>query len=459
MKIKKYILFASLFFFVLLFSCERDVSTLEPASYPTFPEVFIDGFNNGLDYQAFENSKLDAFDVDNRVKYEGTSSMIITVPSAGDPTGWFAGGVFVSPPRDLSGFNALTFWAKASQVATLGLLGFGNDNTETSEYQTWLENTTVTTSWQKFVIPIPNPSKLTIEDGLFQYSFGADEAGNGYTVWLDEVQFENLGTIAHPQAILEERTIFSFVGDTIDIGDIVVRASGTDVQVKASAAYLDFFTDNDQVLSIVDNNIIVSSPGTAKITAKLGDLDAFGEITVEVGNLTTAPIPQFPAEDVISLFSDAYTDVQIDSWNPGWEYSTTKLVELNLGNDNIKQYNQLNFVGIVFTSQTLDLSEMTHFYVNLLTPDPSALPAAIRIEIIDFGADNAFGGNDDSAHMITVNANTNPPLVTDEWIQLDIPISQLTGLNSVKNVAQIVLSSADNQFPNTVFLDNLLFHK
>jgi len=440
-------------------SCKRDVNTLEPASYPVNGEIYLDGFSGGLGYQAFTNSKLDAFQIDKLDRFKGINSMIITVPSQGDPSGWFAGGAFISPPRDLSGFNALTFWAKASQVAQIGLVGFGNDNSGNSIYSAWVNDVIFTTTWQKFIIPIPNPNKLTVESGMFQYAIGADENGNGFNVWFDEVQFEKIGTIAHPQAKLQNQTIYSFVGDTINIGEIVVTASGSNVEVKAMPAYLDFYTDNKEVIAIEDEIIRVIGTGKATITAKLGNLDAIGTITVEVGNMTPAPAPEFPKENVISLFSNLYSNVQVDSWNPNWQYSTTELSDVKIGLEDLKMYTNLNFVGIVFTSQTLNVTEMTHFHMDLWTPDPVALPAAFRIELVDFGADNAYGGGDDSSHMFVINTNTVPKLVKDEWINIDIPLSKFTGLKSKKNIAQIVFSSADNQFPNTIYIDNVLFHK
>ena len=76
-----------------------------------------------MNYAAFGGSKVTAFDVDEDVKYEGTASMKFEVPDAGDPEGAYAGGVYYTTVgRDLSEYDALTFWAKASKSATLILL-------------------------------------------------------------------------------------------------------------------------------------------------------------------------------------------------------------------------------------------------------------------------------------------------------------------------------------------------
>jgi hypothetical protein len=73
-------------------SCKRELEDLEPATFPTTPEVFIDGFSAGLNYGAFGGSKVTAFDVDTEVKYKGSASMKFAVPDAGDPQGAYAGG-------------------------------------------------------------------------------------------------------------------------------------------------------------------------------------------------------------------------------------------------------------------------------------------------------------------------------------------------------------------------------
>ena len=160
--------------------CKRDLADLEPAAFPTTPEVFIDGFSAGLNYGAFGGSKVTAFDVDTEVKYKGSASMKLSVPDAGDPKGAYAGGsYFTTVGRDLTGYDALTFWAKASKAATLDVVGFGNDFGE-SKYLATLNGVKVNTNWQKFTIPIPDPSKLTQEKGMFFYS-EAPENDLGYT--------------------------------------------------------------------------------------------------------------------------------------------------------------------------------------------------------------------------------------------------------------------------------------
>ena len=134
------------------FGCERDLDPLEPAPFPSDAAVFLDGFAPGLAYNAFGDSKVDAFGVDQEEAYKGSASMKFIIPSASDPSGSYAGGAFSTPVgRDLSGYNALTFWAKASTAAVFDLVGFGLNSNFTA---TW-NGIPLGTRWTKYVIPIP----------------------------------------------------------------------------------------------------------------------------------------------------------------------------------------------------------------------------------------------------------------------------------------------------------------
>lgn len=446
----------------MITGCQRDPDVLEPATYPDIPEVFIDGFSSGLNYAAFGGSKVTAFDVDKEVKYNGTASMRIEVPDFEDPLGAYAGGVyFTGEGRNLSGYDALTFWAKASQPANIDIVGIGND-LGLSSNQATITGLAVNTNWKKYYIPIPDPARWTAERGMFFYSEGPED-GRGYTIWFDEVKFEKVGTIAHPRPVIlneQNQNITAFIGQTLTIGDTYVLFNmpyGTDQRVNVAPGYFNYVSSNESVAKVNENGqISIIGMGSATVTAKFGDKAAAGSITVNTAELPPrAPVPTVPAENVISLFSNAYTNVNVDTWATGWLYSTAVLQELQIDGDDVKLYTNLNFNGIEFASQTIDATQMTHFHMDIWTPDPTAPPAAFKVLLVDFGADGVFGGGDDVSHELTFTANTNPALATRQWVQLDIPLSAFTGLTTRKHLAQLVISGD----PNTVFVDNVYFYR
>ena len=464
---KRNIFYQTITFFTIISalfftSCERDPNILEPADYPVDPEVFIDGFSSGLNYAAFGGSKVTAFDVVTDIKYKGTRSMRIEVPDFEDPLGAYAGGAyFTNVGRNLTGYDCLTFWAKASQPANIDIVGIGNDLGQSRNLAT-ISGLAVNTNWKKYYIPIPDASRWTAERGMFFYSEGP-ENNKGYTIWFDEVQFEKLGTIAYPRPFIlngQDQNAVAIVGQTLNIGDIYVLYNmpyGTDQRVDVSPTYFTFSSSNESVATVNElGQVTIVGLGSAKVTAKFGSINATGSITVEVGESPDpAPVPTVPAENVISLFSNAYTNVPVDTWATGWLYSTAVLNEIQIQGDDVKLYTNLNFNGIEFASQTIDATQMTHFHMDIWTPNSTTPPKAFKVLLVDFGANGVFGGGDDVSHELTFTANTNPPLATKEWVQLDVPLSAFTGLTTRQHLAQLVISG---DLP-TVYVDNVYFYK
>ena len=258
--------------------------------------------------------------------------MRFDVPNFGDPSGSFAGAIFPDMGgRDLSGYDALTFWAKATKAATINEIGFGNDFGE-NKYLVTKQNLRISTGWAKYTIPIPDPGKLTIEKGLFWYSEGPED-GDGYTFWIDELQFEKLGTVAQPRpaifggADLEAEAFIDIQGKIPDEGltQTFNLESGVNETVIAAPSYFAFKSSDVDVVQVSELGVL--SPvglGTAKITATLGAVKAQGSALLEVsGGLEIAPVPTLDPATVISIFSDAYTNVPVDNYNGFFGGQTT----------------------------------------------------------------------------------------------------------------------------------------
>ena len=433
--------------------CSRDLGPLEPAPFPTSGVVFEDEFTGGVQFQAFSTSKVDALAIDRVERYRGVTSLKFTVPGPGDPSGGYAGGAFVSAiPRDLTGFNALTFRARASTSAILNSVGFGNDNTGTSRFVADVGGLPLSTTWTKYVIPIPLASRLDRERGLF-FLADAPEHQVGYELWLDDIQFESLGTIINSRPEIATRTVNGEVGGTLDVTgtQVTFDVNGRDVTVNAMPGYFTFRSSDESVAAVnQEGAVVLVGAGTATITASLGGTAAHGTVTVNVAAPPTTgpPTPDFPADNVISLFSDAYDDVPVDTWSADWDQADVQDVVID-GNT-LKQYSNLVFAGVEFTSQPIDASATTHMHLDLWTSDPSAF----RVKLVDFGADGAFGGGDDSEHEITLNEGSVPSIGVGAWNVLDIPFADFAGLSSTGHLAQLIISGASP----TVYLDNILFY-
>jgi hypothetical protein len=446
---------------VSLLGCtKRDISELQELKYPSKPEVFLDDFAGGMLYAAFGGSDVRAMNVDNTVGYRNSAaSLRIDVPNANSPQGAFAGGVFYSPGgRDLSGFNALTFYVKGSQSADIGLIGFGNDLGE-NKYVVSQGNLPISTGWTKVVIPIPDPSKLVGEKGLLWFAAGAIEE-KGFTFWIDEAKFEKLGTVGRgPANILNGNNVTqrTFVGVNTNLTGLTAifnLPTGVNQAYNVSSAYYEFKSSNPSVATVDENGLVRSiSAGTAVITATLGGVAARGSLTINcVGNFVHAPVPTLPQSNVISIFSDAFTNVPVNYFNGYWApWQTTTSNDFTVNGDNVLNYNNFNFVGIEFSSPTVNATAMTHFHMNVFFPDAIAPGRQLRVIVVDFGPDGVFGGGDDTRHSTTFTA---PFLVTQRWLTINIPFTAMPGLTRRNNLAQIILEGGDG---TSLYVDNIYF--
>ncbi|MCJ7467899.1 MAG: Ig-like domain-containing protein [Maribacter sp.] len=454
------------FIFTVVTSCEREISdNVEFATFPKNAEVFIDGFSGGLQYFPFLGSKFDAFSVDTEVKYKGEASMRLDVPNFGDPSGAYAGAIFPDATgRNLSDYDALTFWAKSSQAATINEIGFGNDFGE-NKYLVTKANLRISTNWSKYVIPLPDPYKLTLEKGMFWYAEGP-ENNDGYTIWIDEIQYEKLGTIAQPSPAIfngVDRLEQAFVGANLTMNGLTQTfnlASGINETVSVAPSYFKFSSTDVDVARVSELGVVsIVGIGTAKITAVLGDVRAKGSLTIEsLGSFVAAPTPTRSPSDVISIFSNAYTNVPVEYYNGYYApYQTTQgQDDLNINGDNIIKYTELNFVGIQFSQPTINATAMTHLHIDVLIQEPNPIDGGdfLKIELEDYGADGTFGNGDDSAYALTF---TSPTLVSGSWVSLDIPLSDFTGLTSTANLGQILFIS--DATITEILVDNIYLYR
>jgi hypothetical protein len=453
--------------------CERSPS--DDAAFATLPtsgEVFSDGFTSGLDYFPFEGSYFQAFTVDKETKQKGSASMRFDVPTVGDPSGAYAGAIFrLASGRDLSGYDALTFWAKGTQPGLINEIGFGQDFGENKYLVT--TNLQLTTNWKKYTIAIPDASKLIAERGMFWYAEGP-ENDKGYTFWIDELKFEKLGTIAQPRPSIvngQDKVETQFLGNSISMANYGLTQtfnleSGVNQTVTAAPAYFSFKSSNVEVARVSEAGILtLVGPGTSKITATLGNVKATGSLTVNVpGSFPVAPVPTLAQNNVISIFSDKYTNVPVNYYNGYWApYQTTKGEQTIINGQNVLNYTDFNFVGTQLTTP-LDISQMTHFSVDIMMLE---LPTDIDL-LLTFKNENSaattFQQNrigqsyqlDPRAPVVYPSANFKAGV----WSTIKIPIRPTSETSLDKTgVNLIIIENIKSSKVKTIYVDNMYFYK
>jgi len=452
-------------FLIVQLGCKRELS--EYAVLPQFsnnPYVFTDNFIGlGSDfYFPFADAKPDVFSVDLKEGFESNASVRIDVPNETDPGGAYAGAIFRidGAGRNLTNYDALTFYVKASTGTKLGDVGFGIDYIQ-DKHKVSIQNVNVGTNWTKVIIPIPDATQLVNERGVFWFAAGTQETnGAGYVLWFDEIKFEKLGTVGKPTSRIlngEISTVKSFVGATITVSGlnhIFNLTNGQDVIVNSTSAYYNFASSNNSVATVNDSGIVkILAIGTAEITAKVNGVLAKGKLIVESkGNLPGAPTPNRPAIDVKSIFSDAYVNATESNFTPGFGGSTTVFDLLTTSSGKVVQYSNNNYTGIIF-GNTVDASALGFLHIDAYVENASSV---IGIQVRDIGANktietDVFTGNpigDDKDKRMSLSG-----FEAGVWKSFDIPLNAGI-LNQKSNLGAIIITGGPN-----FMLDNIYFYK
>ena len=169
--------------------------------------------------------------------------------------------------------------------------------------------------------------------------------------------------------------------------------------------------------------------------------------TVFAQPTTSATTPTASASSVISIFSDAYTNVANTQFFPNWGQVTTYQAIQIGGTDNVIRYANMNYQGIQFGS-TQDVSTMKYLHLDVWTNDANA--GTFPITLIWAGGEKT----------VTKTVATN-----GTWTSIDIPLTEFTGADLTKAIQfkfqsneWATLGAASNTSKyTTVYLDNLYF--
>jgi len=428
--------------------------TVTAAPAPTGATVFLDDYAAGVAFEGFDGAANDV-SVDATTLYNGRKTIKAVITA----TGGYSGGAFVAAtPRNLSAYNAITFWARSNVPRSTLNVGIGNAVT-TAGLNAESVDIALTTTFQKFIIPMPDPSKMVDVRGLFHFADGP----TNYTVWFADVQYELLpaSQVAAPtQAQVNWPTITTGIGSSVQMASAPNVVRFTTPVLPNGGALTDvgwrWFTltsSNPAVATVnADGRVSGVSAGTATITATLGGLTVAGSAAVTVTAplavpTTIAPAPTRPAADVISLFTTVYTNRPVETWRTSWSAGNSELTDpFVVAGRNIKRYSLFNFVGVEFGINTpanaINASDMTHVHFDLWSPNPAA---SLQIELVHTPGPSAVIGRYQAG-----------ALAAGQWVSLDIPLASFTGLTSRSQLQQLLFVAGA---PMVLYVDNIYFYK
>ena len=134
--------------------------------------------------------------------------------------------------------------------------------------------------------------------------------------------------------------------------------------------------------------------------------------------------------DVLSIFSDAYTDLAGSDFDPDWGQETDATIETYAGNE-VLQYKDLNYQGLQYAVS--DVSGYTKLHLDYWTADATT----INVSLIS-------AGPLENPVALTVT--------TGSWQSVDINLSEY----STPNLSEVFQLKTDGD--GTVILDNIYFY-
>jgi len=165
------------------------------------------------------------------------------------------------------------------------------------------------------------------------------------------------------------------------------------------------------------------------------------------GPAVSAPDPTEDSDDVISMFSNVYTNVPVDTWLTPW--SSAQLEDIQIDGNDTKLYTNLDFAGIETVSNPIDASDMDFIHLDVWSPNATTF----RVKLVDLG-DGAVEGE------IPFN------IAQGEWVNLKIPLEDFANpdlvtnpgnLLTVRNSIQQLIISGLPVGEVTAYIDNVYF--
>jgi hypothetical protein len=154
-----------------------------------------------------------------------------------------------------------------------------------------------------------------------------------------------------------------------------------------------------------------------------------------------APDPTADAVDVISIYSQSYTDPAGINYFPNWGQSTQYSV-FEIGTDSMIKYSALNYQGVDFNASQIDASSMEMLHIDIWTADVDS--------VLIFPISRTTG-----------EKSVNNVLTPGQWNSIDILLSDFTSQGlSMSDIFQFKFDNLGlSRSAGTIFIDNMYLWK
>ncbi len=217
----------------------------------------------------------------------------------------------------------------------------------------------------------------------------------------------------------------------------------------------DFGTANSRVLFdmgaetgvVVIDNVSLVQGGEGSSNGNGGD--------IAEPNAAAPTPPARDAEDVISIYSDSYSNIDVTSFATEWSQgSLVGEVEIADG-DNVLLYDIGNFIGIQLDS-AIDLTEFTHMSFDYWVADESVGAGAVLNPKL-----SNHGNLPEQDGETSAIGSVNPVDTVGEWVSFDVALDDFTAESASgeldrESIYQILFTTAGTI--RYVYIDNIYFY-
>jgi hypothetical protein len=295
-------------------------------------------------------------------------------------------------------------------------------------------------AWQSIDIPVAGiTGDLT---KVIQFKF---DGGNGSTtaIYIDNLYFWKTGAAPGTDATLsalevDGTPIAGFTPNSLPY--FLELPGGTTVVPQITLAT----TTDASASTTITQATAIPGDATVLVTSQDGTNTQTYTVSYYIGAPNTdAPTPPARnAGDVISIFSDAYSNIGGANYNPFWQQSGFGSASSSFeptgagGSGNVVlAYPKFNYQGIEFNS-IQDISSMNFLHLDIWTVDG----VAPNITVLSSGTE--------IPHAI--------PNGDGAWQSIDIPVAGITG--DLTNAIQFKFDGG-NGSTTAIYVDNLYFYK
>jgi len=345
-------------------------------------------------------------------------------------------GTSLGTTLDLSsmGYLHLDYWSSNLSALTFNLVSYVSINSASYTLSV------PTTGWTSVDIPLSAflATNFNITK-VYQFMFNN---GSGGTVYIENIYFWANVVAPNNDATLSNlkvggTTITGFLPliptyyDTLAAGTTIapaITATCTETGAKA----------------VITNP--TSLPGTATVVVTAPDGTTTKTYSVVFTLVASAPTvaastPTVAASNVISIFSDTYTNMTGTNLNPNWGQVTVEST-ITIAGVNTLEFTNLNYQGINLGStggSAQDISSISYLHVDFWTSNASA-PLQVQLVSKSKGASVQYS--------CAITQNT--------WISVDIPLSYYTTI-PLTDIYQLEFSGLNSNPDGTFYLENIYF--